>query len=328
MSFRAIRVTKSDAGLSADLADLGDDDLDTGEVTVRVEFSTINFKDGLAITGASPVIQRFPITPGIDLAGVVEVSTDDRFAVGDAVVLNGWGLSQTHDGGLAQKARVPADWLIGLPAGIDTRQAAAIGTAGYTAMLCILALEHGGVAPEKGEVLVTGASGGVGSVAIALLAKLGYRVIASTGRPEESGYLTDLGASEIIDRSTLSEKRAPIARERWAAVIDSVGSHTLVNALAQTRYGGVVAACGLAQGVDLPGSVLPFILRSVTLAGIDSVNAPRERREQAWRRLATDLDMVKLESMVTTVGLGEAAGVARGILSGAVRGRTLVDVSR
>lgn len=327
MPFRAIRATRTDSGVTTELVMLDDSELDAGDVTVRVDYSTINYKDGLAITNASPIIQRFPMIPGIDLAGIVEVSDSSEFAPGDAVVLNGWGLSQTHDGGFAQKARVPADWLIKLPDGIETRHAASIGTAGYTAMLSVLALEHGGITPDKGEVLVTGANGGVGSVAIALLAKLGYSVIASTGRPEEAEYLT-LGATEIIDRSQLSEKGAPIATERWAGAIDSVGSHTLANVLAQTRYGGVVANCGLAQGVDLPGSVLPFILRGVTLAGIDSVNAPQEKRIEAWTRLARDLDLAKLDAMVTTVGLEEAPDVARSIFSGRIRGRMVVDVNR
>lgn len=328
MPFRAIRASKTDAGVTTELVMLEDSDLDAGDVTVRVDYSTINYKDGLAITNASPVIQRFPMIPGIDLAGTVEASDSSEFAVGDKVVLNGWGLSQTHDGGFAQKARAPADWLIKLPAGIDTRHAAAIGTAGYTAMLSVLALEHGGVTPDKGDVLVTGANGGVGSVAIALLAKLGYRVIASTGRPEETEYLTGLGAAEIIDRATLSTQGAPIATERWAGAIDTVGSHTLANVLAQTRYGGTVASCGLAQGVDLPGSVLPFVLRGVTLAGIDSVNAPKAKRIEAWTRLARDLDLDKLDAMVTTVGLEEAPDVARSIFSGKIRGRTVVDVNR
>lgn len=328
MSFRAIRASKTDAGVVTELVTLEDSDLDVGDVTVKVDYSTINYKDGLAITNASPIIRNFPMIPGIDLAGTVETSQNAEFAVGDKVVLNGWGLSQTHDGGFAQKARVPADWLIKLPAGIDTRHAAAIGTAGYTAMLSVLALEHGGMTPDSGDVLVTGANGGVGSVAIALLAKLGYRVIASTGRMQEADYLTALGAAEIIDRATLSEKGAPIARERWAGAIDSVGSHTLANVLAQIRYGGVVANCGLAQGVDLPGSVLPFILRGVTLAGIDSVNAPKAKRVEAWSRLARDLDLGKLDAMVTTVGLEEAPDVARSIFSGQIRGRTVVDVNR
>ena len=328
MSFRAIRASRSDAGVTTELVTLDDSDLDVGDVTVRVDFSTTNYKDGMAVTNALPVIQRFPLIPGIDLAGTVEASDSAEFSVGDKVVLNGWGLSQTHDGGFAQKARVPAEWLIKLPAGIDTRHAAAIGTAGYTAMLSVLALEHDGLTPDKGEVLVTGANGGVGSVAIALLANLGYRVIASTGRAEEAAYLTALGAAEIIDRATLSEPGGPIAKERWAGAIDSVGSHTLVNVLAQIRYGGVVSACGLAQGLDLPGSVLPFILRGVTLAGIDSVNAPKAKRIEAWTRLAQDLDLDKLDAMVTTVGLEAAPDVARSILSGKIRGRTVVDVNR
>lgn len=328
MSFRAIRASQSDSGVTTELVTLEDSDLDVGDVTVRVDYSTINYKDGLAVTNTSPVIRRFPLIPGIDLAGTVEASDSAEFAVGDKVVANGWGLSQTHDGGFAQKARVPAEWLVKLPAGIDTRHAAAIGTAGFTAILSVLALEHGGVTPDKGDVLVTGANGGVGSVAIALLAKLGYRVVASTGRPEEASYLQGLGAAEIIDRATLQEKGAPIAKERWAGAIDSVGSHTLANLLAQTKYGGVVTNCGMAQGVDLPGSVFPFILRGVTLAGIDSVNAPREKRIEAWARLGADLDLARLDAMVTTLSLEEAPDAARSILSGRIRGRTVVDVNR
>jgi len=292
-----------------------------------VEWSTVNYKDGLALSGAN-IIKTFPLVPGIDLSGVVESSSDPRFAAGDRVVVNSWGLSQTHHGGYAERARVPADWVVKLPDAISTRHAMAIGTAGYTSMLSVLALEHGGVTPDKGDILVTGAGGGVGSVAIALLSRLGYRVIASTGRLQERDYLTALGAADVLDRATLSAPGAPIGRELWAGAIDSVGSHTLANVLAQTKYRGVVAACGLAQGMDLPATVLPFILRNVTLAGIDSVNAPNAVRVEAWSRLARDLDLGKLESTVNEVALAEAPQVAQAVLRGEVRGRTLVDVRR
>jgi acrylyl-CoA reductase (NADPH) len=326
MTFRALRIKESDNGSISEVVTLDDADLGEGDVTVRIEYSTINYKDGFAITQGAPIVQTFPLTAGIDFAGTVEASDNGAYAVGDQVVLNGWGLSQTHDGGLAEKARVPADWLIKLPQGIDTRHAAAIGTAGYTAMLSVLALEHGGITPESGDILVTGANGGVGSVAIALLSKLGYRVVASTGRHEEAGYLKSLGAAEIIDRGTLSEPGGPIGAERWAGAIDSVGSHTLANVLAQTRYGGVVTNCGLAQGMDLPGSCLPFLMRGVTLSGIDSVQAPRAKRIEAWDRLARDLDLAKLDAMIVEIGLAQAPEVAGQILQGKVRGRTLVDV--
>lgn len=328
MAFKALVASKGCCGIETKVRELDDSDLMDGDVTINVEYSTINYKDGLAISGRSPVIANFPLIPGIDLAGTVEQSSHPDFAVGDKVVLNGWALSQTHHGGYAQRARVRGEWLVKLPQAFTTRQAMAIGTAGYTAMLCVLALERGGAKPGDGPVLVTGANGGVGSIAIAILSGLGYEVIASTGRPEEEPYLKSLGAHEIIARASLSEPGAPIAKPRWAAAVDSVGSHTLVNVLAQTRYDGVVAACGLAQGPDLPGSVLPFILRGVTLFGIDSVNAPYARREEAWRRLAKDLDPAKLESTTTEVGLGEVSAVALRLLQGNVRGRTVVDVNR
>jgi acrylyl-CoA reductase (NADPH) len=327
MSFKAIRVLKTEAGVNTQQVILDDPDLDRGDVTVVVDYSTINYKDGLAVTNKAPIIRRFPLIPGIDLAGTVERSAHPSLKPGDKVVLNGCELSVTHDGGFAQKARVPGDWLIKLPSALSTRQAAAIGTAGYTAMLCVLALEHNGVTADKGDVLVTGANGGVGSVAIALLSKLGYRTVASTGRPQEADYLKGLGVAEIIDRKTLSQPGKPFGSERWAGAIDSVGSHTLVNVLAQIRYGGAVASCGLAQGSDLPGSCLPFILRSVTLAGVDSVNTPRARRLEAWTRLARDLDLRKLETMVSVVGLDAAPEAARSILAGKIRGRTIVDVN-
>ena len=288
-TFRAIRLFKTETGQETQFLDLTEADLMDGDVTVRVEYSTVNFKDGLAMTGRSPVVRVWPLTPGIDFAGVVETSSHADFKPGERVVLNGWGVGETHHGGYAQKARVKGDWLIKLPDAISNAQAMAIGTAGYTAMLCVMALEREGVTPASGDVLVTGAAGGVGSVGIALLAKLGYRVIASSGRKETEGdYLHGLGAAEIIDRSELSAPGRPMARERWAGGIDAVGSHTLANVLAQTRYGGAVAACGLAQGMDLPGSMAPFILRNVTLAGIDSVMCPTPRRRpkpgRAWPR--------------------------------------------
>ncbi len=327
MAFDALIVHRTgDGPAEPRIETLDESALMPGTVLVRVEWSTVNYKDGLAVTGAAPIIQRFPLIAGIDFAGTVETSEDPRFRPGDRVVANGWGLSQTHHGGYAGRARVEGDWLIPLPDTISSRDAMAIGTAGYTAMLCVLALEHGGLAPGRGDVLVTGANGGVGSVAIALLAKLGYRVIASTGRTEEEAYLRRLGAAEIIDRNTLGAEGKPIGRERWAGAVDTVGSRTLANVLAQTAYDGVVAACGLAQGADLPASVLPFILRGVTLAGIDSVNAPRERREHAWQRLARDLDLATLASTVTEVGLADVPDVARAILQGKVRGRTVVNV--
>jgi len=325
--FRGVRVVQAGDRLAAEVVTLSDADLDAGDVTVAVDYSTVNYKDGLAITGLGKFIKRLPMIPGIDLAGTVQASSHAGFKPGDKVVLNGFEAGVTHHGGFAQRARVPGDWLVKLPAGLTTRQAAAIGTAGFAAMLCVLALERGGV--RGGDVLVTGAAGGVGSVAIAILSKLGYRVLASTGRAAEEAYLRQLGAAEVIDRATLSgPAQRPLSAERWHGAVDTVGSHTLVNVLAQTRYGGTVAACGLAQGMDLPGSMAPFILRGVTLAGIDTVNAPRQVREDAWARLAADLDPALLDGMTTTVGLAEAAGRAVQVLKGAVRGRTLVDVNR
>ena len=328
MTYQALLIEKDDAGHRCTLQTLQDGALPEGDVTVAVDYSTINYKDGLAITGKSPVVRRFPLTPGIDLAGTVTESSHPLFKAGDAVVLNGWGVGEGHSGGLAQKARLKGDWLIHRPAAFSARQAMAIGTAGYTAMLCVMALEKHGVTPAQGEVLVTGAGGGVGSVAIALLARLGYRVVASTGRLQEADYLHALGAAEVIDRATLSAPGKPLAKERWAGVIDTVGSHTLANACASTKYGGTVAACGLAQGMDLPASVAPFILRGVTLAGIDSVMAPRAVREAAWARLARDLDVAKLDAMTHEVGLADAISLGAQILAGQVRGRVVVDVNR
>ena len=326
--FKGILITKGDAGYKAELQNIEDSVLPDGDVRVEIEWSTLNYKDGLAITGQSPVVRRFPMIPGIDLAGTVLESSSSAWKVGDKVVLNGWGVGETHCGGLAQVARVKGEWLVPLPQAFSTRQAMAIGTAGYTAMLCVLALEHHGIKPQDGEVLVTGASGGVGSVAIALLSKLGYSVVASTGRLAESDYLKSLGASVVIDRNELSAPGKPIGKERWAGVIDTVGSHTLANACATTKYRGAVAACGLAGGMDFPASVAPFILRGVTLYGIDSVMAPIHLRLQAWQRLALDLDMTKLESMTREIGLSQAIKVAAELLQGKVRGRVVVDVAR
>lgn len=327
MTFNALLARKTGDTIDTDIVAMEAHDLMPGEVTVAVAYSTVNYKDALALSGRSPVIRNFPLIPGIDLAGVVETSSYPGIARGDRVLVNGYGLSQTHHGGYAQKARVPGEWLVKVPDVFSARDAMAIGTAGYTAMLSVLALEHGGLTPDSGEILVTGANGGAGSIAIALLSGLGYHVVASTGRLEESAYLKELGAAEIIDRHTLSAPGAPIAKERWAGAIDSVGSHTLANVLAQTRYRGVVAAFGLAQGADLPGSVLPFILRNVTLAGIDSVNAPLAARQQAWARLATDLDPGKLARTTQVIGLAQVPAIAAQVLEGRVQGRTVVDVN-
>jgi acrylyl-CoA reductase (NADPH) len=327
MTFKALLANKTGDTISTSLVDFKDEDLMPGDVTVAVEYSTVNYKDAMALSGRSPVIRQFPLIPGIDFAGVVEASTYPGIVAGDRVLANGWGLSQTHHGGFAQRARVSGDLLVKVPEAFSTQEAMAIGTAGYTAMLSVLALEHGGLTPERGDILVTGANGGSGSVAIALLSKLGYRVVASTGRLDEADYLRALGAAEIIDRHTLSEPGAPIGKERWAGAIDSVGSHTLANVLAQTRYRGVVAAFGLAQGADLPASVLPFILRNVTLAGIDSVNAPQQMRLQAWSRLASDLGLDKLARTTKVIGLAQVPEVASQVLAGKIQGRTVVDVN-
>ena len=325
--FNAIVIEKDEAGYRASLKAVDEASLPEGEVTVRVEYSTVNYKDGLAITGKSPVVRKFPLNAGIDFAGTVETSADARFKPGDQVVLNGWGVGETHSGGLAQKARVKADWLVPLPAGLTTRQAMAIGTAGYTAMLCVLAIERHGIKPESGDILVTGANGGVGSVAIAVLTKLGYRVVASTGRPEEAEYLRSLGAAEVIHRDELSAPGRPLGKERWAGVVDSVGSHTLANACAATRYGGAVAACGLAQGLDFPASVMPFILRGITLYGIDSVMAPQAKRLAAWQRLAQDIDLAKLAAITAEIPLTAALQAGVDILAGHIRGRVVVNVN-
>ncbi len=326
--FKAILIDKQDGTQSVRLADLDEGQLPDAPVAVRVEYSTINYKDGLAITGKSPVVRKFPMVPGIDFAGVVESSTSDAWRAGDRVLLNGWGVGEGHWGGLAQKARVNPAWLQRLPERFTAQQAMAIGTAGYTAALCVEALVKHGLTADRGEVLVTGASGGVGSVAIALLARAGFSVVASTGKASESDYLKSLGANQVMDRNELSQPGKPLQKERWAAVVDSVGSNTLANACAQTRYRGLVAACGLAQGMDFPASVAPFILRGVSLLGVDSVMAPRELREPAWNRLARDLDPSALERISKVIGLGEVVGAAQEIVSGKVRGRIVVDVNR
>jgi acrylyl-CoA reductase (NADPH) len=326
--FRAILIEKSGAGQSVAVRDVDEARLPQGDVLVRIGFSTLNYKDALAITGRSPVVRSFPMVPGIDLAGVVEESTNPAWKKGDRVVLDGWGLGEGHWGGLAGLARVRGEWLVRLPEALSDRQAMAIGTAGYTAMLCVLALERHGVRPGDGEVLVTGATGGVGSVAVALLAKRGYTVVASTGRREEEGYLRQLGAATVVDRAELAAPGKPLGKERWAGVVDAVGSHTLANACATTRYRGAVAACGLAQGMDFPASVAPFILRGVTLYGIDSVRAPMPLRVEAWDRLAVDLDPAKLAAMTRDIALGEAIDAAGELLAGRVRGRLVVDVKR
>jgi len=326
--FNAIRIDKDEAGYRSTLASIDESALPEGDVVVRVSHSTLNYKDGLAITGKSPVVRKFPMVPGIDLVGEVESSSHPDCKAGDRVVLNGWGVGETHWGGLAQKARLKGDWLIPLPERFTPPQAMAIGTAGYTAMLCVLALERHGVKPGDGEIAVTGAAGGVGSVAVAILSKLGYTVVAVTGRPEDADYFKHLGAADILPRSELSSPGKPLGKERWAGAIDVVGSHTLANLCATTRYGGVVAACGLAAGMDFPATVAPFILRGVTLAGIDSVMRPRADRLEAWARLATDLDLDKLGSIGREVSLAEAIPLATELLEGRVRGRIVVDVNR
>ena len=325
-SFKALVATKGETGPTLAFTDFPESELMEGDVTVRVTHSTVNYKDGLAITGRAPVVRRWPMIPGIDFAGRVETSEHPEFKPGDLVVLNGWGTGETHLGAYAQKSRVKGDWLVPLPAGLNPDEAMAIGTAGYTAMLCVLALEKHGVKPADGPVVVTGAAGGVGSVAVALLAKAGWHVIASTGRAEEAEYLKGLGAAEIIDRAELSAPGRPLGKERWIAGVDAVGSHTLANVLSMTKYGGAVAACGLAQGMDLPASVAPFILRGVSLLGIDSVMCPKPRRLEAWARLASDLDRDRLALMSTRIPLTDVIDTARAIVDGKVRGRVVVEV--
>jgi acrylyl-CoA reductase (NADPH) len=325
-TFKAIVIDKAEGGQTVKLADFDDKDLMDGDVTVGVEYSTVNYKDGLAVTGKAPVVRRFPMIAGVDFAGTVEASSHSGWKSGDKVILNGWGLGETHLGAYAQKARVKGDWLVRLPASMSTRDAMAIGTAGYTAMLSVMALERAGVTPERGPVIVTGAAGGVGSVAVAILAKLGYAVIASTGRPSEAAYLKSLGATDVIDRKELSGPPRPLAKERWAGGIDAVGSTTLANVLSMTRYGGAVAACGLAGGMDLPASVAPFILRGVSLLGIDSVMCPLALRQEAWRRLERDLPRDKIAAMTTEIGLGDVIEAGRRIVEGQVRGRIVVKI--
>lgn len=322
--FQALSVTKSEAGYTTQLVELEDAQLPEGDVTLKVDYSTLNYKDALAITGKGAVVRSFPMVPGIDLAGSVESSRHPDYQPGDAVVLNGWGLGELHWGGLAQKARVKSEWLIPLPQAFTPRQAMMLGTAGYTAMLCVMALQKHGVTPEQGEILVTGAAGGVGSIAVALLAKLGFQVVASTGRPHEADFLHQLGASEIIDRDSLNQPGKPLARERWAGAVDTVGSHTLANVCASTKYRGVVTACGLAQGMDLPATVAPFILRGVSLIGIDSAYCPKAERLEAWQRLGELLDTQILEDLVTEIPLAAAIEAAEDLLAGKVRGRLLV----
>jgi acrylyl-CoA reductase (NADPH) len=326
-TFKAILISRNEAKQqSVDVVEMRDEDLMDGDVTIKVEHTTVNYKDGLAITGKAPVVRRWPMIPGIDLAGTVISSQSAEWAAGDQVVLNGFGVGEGHYGAYAGRARLKGEWLIAQPRGISGHDAMAIGTAGYTAMLCVMALEQQGIKPASGPVLVTGAAGGVGSVAIAILAKLGYQVIASTGRVAESDFLTVLGASQIIDRAELSGAGKPLAKERWAAAIDTVGSHTLANVLAMTAYNGTVAACGLAQGMDLPASVAPFILRGVTLRGVDSVMVARPLRIEAWQRLAQDLPLDKLRTLSTTIGFDDLIEAAHAIVDGKVRGRLVADI--
>ncbi|MDR2324703.1 MAG: oxidoreductase [Acidovorax sp.] len=326
--FQAILITKDDSGYQAGLQRLDESQLPEGDVLVRVSHSTLNYKDALAISGKAPVVRQFPMVPGIDLVGQVEHSAHAGYQKGDWVLLNGWGVGEAHWGGLAQRARLKGDWLIPLPAGLTPQQAMSIGTAGYTAMLCVMALERHGLQPGDGEIAVTGAAGGVGSVAIAILAKLGYRVVAVTGRTEDAAYLQSLGAAEVLPRAQFSAPGKPLAKERWAGAVDVVGSHTLANLCATTRYGGVVTACGLAAGMDLPATVAPFILRGVTLAGIDSVMRPRADRIAAWERLARDLDLDKLATISQELPLSQVIPLAAELLQGRVRGRIVVDVNR
>ena len=326
--FKALLIEKDDAGYRASVKDIDDILLSPGDVTVRVAQSTLNYKDGLAITGKSPVVRKFPMVAGIDFAGTVEASSHPAWKPGDRVLLNGFGVGEGHTGGLAQRARVQGAWLVATPPSLSDRQAMALGTAGYTAMLCVMALQGHGLKPDSGDVLVTGANGGVGSVAVALLAAAGFRVVASTGRVDEADGLRALGAAEIIHRDELSQAGKPLAKERFAGVVDSVGSHTLANACAMTRYRGAVAACGLAQGMDFPASVAPLILRGITLYGIDSVQAPMALRQQAWARLAAELDFARFEAMVHDIALSDAVAAAADLLAGKVRGRLVVDVNR
>lgn len=324
---QALLINKDDAGYTAQISHIEEAQLPEGDVLIKVDYSTLNYKDSLAITGASPVVRKFPMVPGIDFVGTVQHSDHGDFKVGDKVVLNGFGVGEGHWGGLAQMARVKGDWLVPLPKAFTPKQAMTIGTAGYTAMLCVMALEQHGVTPDKGEILVTGAAGGVGSVAIGLLARLGFSVVASSGRVEETDYLLSLGATKVMHRNELNEKGRPLAKERWAGAIDAVGSHTLANICASMKYGGTVAACGLAQGYDLPATVMPFILRGVTLVGIDSVYRPKVDRIAAWNRLAQDLDVVHLNAIMTEITLAQALITAQEQIDGLTRGRFVVNVN-
>ncbi|MFV8817987.1 MDR family oxidoreductase [Haliea sp. E17] len=326
--FSGILINKDDNGQTVEVAQIDEAQLPEGDVTIAVDYSTLNYKDGLAITGSSPVVRSFPMVPGIDLAGTVTETSHPDWAVGDKVVLNGWGVGEGHWGGLAQKARLNGDWLVALPSAFTAKQSMAIGTAGYTAALCVDTLVNYGITPDQGEILVTGASGGVGSFAVSLLKAAGFTVAASTGKASEADYLKGLGADTIIDRAELSEKGRPLQKERWAGVVDSVGSFTLANACAQTKYRGAVAACGLAQGPDFNTTVMPFILRGVALLGVDSVMAPRAPRLAAWKRLAEDLDTAALDVIAQEISLAEAIDAAKGLLEGKVRGRIVVDVNR
>lgn len=325
--FKAIVIEKDETGYHASLKGVDESQLPEGDVTVRVSHSTLNYKDGLAITGQGPVVRKFPMVPGVDLVGTVEESSHPSYKVGDAVLLNGWGVGEGHWGGLAQKARLKGEWLVPLPSRFTPQQAMAIGTAGYTAMLCVLALERHGVTPDQGEILVTGAAGGVGGVAVSILSKLGYSVVGVSGRLAENDYIKSLGASEVLERSVFSSAGKPLGRERWAGAVDVVGSHTLANVCATTKYRGIVTACGLAGGMDFPATVAPFILRGVTLVGVDSVMCPRTDRLAAWQRLATDLDISKLNLITTEIGLAEAIPMSTRLLDGQVRGRVVVDVN-
>jgi acrylyl-CoA reductase (NADPH) len=325
--FKAVMIEKDEAGYRTSLKDVDESQLPEGDVTVRISHSTLNYKDGLAITGRGPVVRKFPMVPGVDLVGTVEETSHPAYGVGDAVLLNGWGVGEGHWGGLAQKARLNGEWLVALPSRFTPQQAMAIGTAGYTAMLCVLALERHGVTPDQGEILVTGAAGGVGSVAVSILSKLGYSVVGVSGRLAESDYIKNLGASEVLERSAFSSAGKPLGRERWAGAVDVVGSHTLANVCATTRYRGIVTACGLAGGMDFPATVAPFILRGVTLVGVDSVMCPRADRLVAWQRLGTDLDISKLNLITHEIGLAEAIPMATRLLDGQVRGRIVVDVN-
>jgi len=324
--FRAYQIEKDEEGQKATLTTLTENDLMAGDVTVRVEYSAFNYKDGLAITGKAPVVRRFPLIPGIDFAGEVIASENAQFAPGDKVILNGFGVGEVHNGGFAEIARVKGEWLVQLPEGLTTRQAMAVGTAGYTAMLCVMALEHHGLTPEHGNILVTGAAGGVGSVAVLLLAKLGFRVVAVTGRMAEADFLKGLGAAEVVERQPFSEKARPLAKELWAGAVDVAGGNTLANVLSQMKYGGAVAACGLAESMSLPTSVAPFILRGVTLYGIDSVMASLDRRREAWQHLVRDLDLGKLETLSREISLEEVEEAAKAIMAGQIRGRTIVAI--